>query len=211
MYYSIKYHEVNIQDSCNHHLNQELLEFVQTGSYPRATFPVQLPWCLLNGINILSVHFIAYLRVLPPKNAFLKSSFIYFIKKIFFVFGLFRAALVAYGGSQAGGRIGAGAASHRHSHSHSHSNEGSELYLRPTPQLTQCQILNPLSQARDWTASSCILVGFVNHWAMNGTPKIIIFEIVLLFNTFVRFFYIVSSQSLFMFFEYTIVYSIFHF
>ena len=29
----------------------------------------------------------------------------------------------------------------------------------------QCQVLNPLSEARDWT-----LVGFINHWATTGTP-----------------------------------------
>ena len=42
------------------------------------------------------------------------------------------AAPVAYGGSQARGRIGAVATSLHHSH----SNAGSELRLRPTPQLT---------------------------------------------------------------------------
>ena len=46
-------------------------------------------------------------------------------------FFLSLAALVAYGGSQAKGRIGA-AASTLHQ---SHSNMGSELHLRPTPQL----------------------------------------------------------------------------
>ena len=54
---------------------------------------------------------------------------------LFFVFGLFAiswAALVAYGGSQARGRIGAVAAGLRQSH----SNSESELSLQPTPQLT---------------------------------------------------------------------------
>ena len=36
-----------------------------------------------------------------------------------------------------------------------HSNQGSELLLRPTPSSWQCQILNPLSKARDQT---CILM-----------------------------------------------------
>ena len=49
----------------------------------------------------------------------------------FFFFGLFRASLVAYGGSQARGRFGAAAAGLHHSH----SNTGSEPCLRPTPQL----------------------------------------------------------------------------
>ena len=50
-------------------------------------------------------------------------------------FGLFAiswAAVTAYGGSQASGRIGAVAASLRQSH----SNSGSEPCLQPTPQLT---------------------------------------------------------------------------
>ena len=49
----------------------------------------------------------------------------------FFLFFLFRAALAAYGGSQARGQIGAVAASLHHSY----SNVGSELCLQPTPQL----------------------------------------------------------------------------
>ena len=49
----------------------------------------------------------------------------------FFLFCLSRAAPVAYGGSQARGRIGAVAASLHQSH----SNVGSEPRLQPTPQL----------------------------------------------------------------------------
>ena len=49
-----------------------------------------------------------------------------------FFFCLFRAAPAAYGGSQAGGLIGPVATSLHHSH----SNTGSELHLRPIPQLT---------------------------------------------------------------------------
>ena len=51
--------------------------------------------------------------------------------KIFFVF-FFRIALMAYGGSQARGHIGAVAAGL----CHSHSNAGSKLHLQPTPPLT---------------------------------------------------------------------------
>ena len=52
---------------------------------------------------------------------------------VFFVFLSFsRAAPVAYGASQARGRIRAVAAGLHHSH----SNTGSEPHLRPTPQLT---------------------------------------------------------------------------
>ena len=53
------------------------------------------------------------------------------IKSPFFFPCLYRAAPVAYGGSQARGQIGAVAASLRHNH----SNTGSKLCLRPTPQL----------------------------------------------------------------------------
>ena len=34
---------------------------------------------------------------------------------------------------------------------HSHGNWGSKLHLQPTPMLRKCQILNPLSMARDQT------------------------------------------------------------
>ena len=57
---------------------------------------------------------------------------------IFFLL-LSRAVPVAYGGSQARGRIGSVAASLLQSH----SNAGSELPLRPTPQL-----MATLSEAR---------------------------------------------------------------
>ena len=53
----------------------------------------------------------------------------------FFFFCLFafsRATLMAHGGSQARGPIGAAAASL----CHGHSNVGSKPYLQPTPQLT---------------------------------------------------------------------------
>ena len=51
---------------------------------------------------------------------------------LFLFFLLFRAAPMVYGGSQATGQIGAVAVGLCHSHSH----VGSELRLRPTPQLT---------------------------------------------------------------------------
>ena len=61
---------------------------------------------------------------------FYKIIYFFFI---FFVFLLFLwAAPVAYGGSQARGRIGAVATGLRQSH----SNTGSEPRLQPTPQLT---------------------------------------------------------------------------
>ena len=60
----------------------------------------------------------------------------------FFVFCLFRAIPVAYGGSQARSQIGATVASL----CHTHSNSGSEPHLWPIP-----QILNPMSEVRDQT------------------------------------------------------------
>ena len=56
-----------------------------------------------------------------------KNFIIYLI-----IYFLFRAALAAFGSSQARGPNGATAASPPHSH----SNSGSELHLRSTPQLT---------------------------------------------------------------------------
>ena len=60
------------------------------------------------------------------------TAFIYFVGFFFFLFAISWAAPMAYGGSQARGRIGAVATEL----SQSHSNAGSEPLLRPTPQLT---------------------------------------------------------------------------
>ena len=43
--------------------------------------------------------------------------------------------------------------------------------------LRQRHILNPLSKARDGTAPSWILVGFLNRWATTGTPSLYYFLI----------------------------------
>ena len=62
-------------------------------------------------------------------------------------FGLFafsRAAPAAHGGSQARGLIGAVAASL----CQSHSNVGSEMHLRPTPQLTATLDPQPTEQGQ---------------------------------------------------------------
>ena len=88
-------------------------------------------------------------RGIPPNSNFntqllttcLNHSFFNF----FFFFFFFRATPAAYGGSRARGLIGPAAAGLPLSH----SKMGSELCLRPTPQLTEHQILNPLSEARD--------------------------------------------------------------
>ena len=62
----------------------------------------------------------------------LNSILFFFFFFLSFVFCLFRAALPAYGGSQARGLIGAPAAGLHHSHSHT----GSKPCLQPTPQPT---------------------------------------------------------------------------
>ena len=71
--------------------------------------------------------------------------FLFIFLSFYLVFS--RAAPSAYGGSQARGQIGAVAAGLYQSH----SDLGSELNLRPTPQLMAAPDLNPLSEARDRT------------------------------------------------------------
>ena len=66
------------------------------------------------------------------KDCFLFFSFFFVFFFVFFFFAISRAASTAYGGSQARGLTGAVAVSL----CQSHSNSGSELCLRPTPQLT---------------------------------------------------------------------------
>ena len=85
----------------------------------------------------------------PPESDASLFNFRIFIRwlseRFFFVcfFVFFRAAPAAYGGSQARGWIGAAASGLQHSS-------------------WQCQILNPLSEARDWT---CILMD--TNWVLN--------------------------------------------
>ena len=71
----------------------------------------------------------------------------YIFKNFTFLLIFFRTTPTAYGISQARGQIGAAAASLHHSH----SNTKSELCLQSAPQPQQHRILNPLSEARDWT------------------------------------------------------------
>ena len=58
-----------------------------------------------------------------------------------------RATPAAYGSSWARGQMRAAAASL----CHSHDNTESEPHLQPMLQLMVMRILNPLSEARDWT------------------------------------------------------------
>uniref|UniRef100_A0A4X1VTB9 RAS related n=1 Tax=Sus scrofa TaxID=9823 RepID=A0A4X1VTB9_PIG len=69
----------------------------------------------------------------PSHHFLLHANYVISTQNFLFLnFCLFRAAPVAYGGSQARGPVRATAAGLRHSHSHARS----ELNLRPTPQLT---------------------------------------------------------------------------
>ena len=94
----------------------------------------------------------------------------YFIY-LFIVFS--RAAPVAYGGSQARDLSGAVATGL----CQSHSNAGSEPSLQPTPQAHG----NAGSYAH-WTRTgikpptSWFLVGFVNHWFVNGNSSLDFFK-----------------------------------
>ena len=75
----------------------------------------------------------------------------------FFVFS--RAALVAYGGSQARGLIGAVAAGLDTATATWDLSRVCDQHHNSW----QRQILNPLSEAKDRTKTSWFLVGFVNH------------------------------------------------
>jgi len=103
-------------------------------------------------------------RSLVAQDAFQRDPPGFKIPKMhsfFFFFGLFRAIPVASGGSQARGLIRAAAASLHHGH----SNAGSEPHLQPIAPTAiatysnhssrQCQILNPLRDARNRT---CVLM-----------------------------------------------------
>ena len=90
------------------------------------------------------------------------APFIYFV--CLFVFS--RAAPVAYGSSQARGLIGAVATGLYQSQ----SNSGSKPHLRPTPD-GNTRSLTHWVRPEIKPATSWFLIGFVNHWAMTGTPQ----------------------------------------
>ena len=83
----------------------------------------------------------------------------------------FRATM-AWGGSQARGLIGA-LATDLHQR---HSNARSEPHRWPTPQLRARQILNTLSETRDWTHNLMVPIQIHFCWAMMGTPIYILFS-----------------------------------
>ena len=97
----------------------------------------------------------------------LKNIFLPWFWAFFFFFFLFRATLMAYGGTQARGWIRATDASH--------SNTGSEPGLWPTPQPTQCWILNQLSEPRNRTCNFMVTSQIHFCCTTVGTPGLIIF------------------------------------
>ena len=82
----------------------------------------------------------------------------------------FRAAPVAYGGSQARGQTRAAAAILHHSHSNSRSKPRLRHHSSQ-----QRWILNPLSEARDWTHILMDTNRVHFHWTTMGTPKSVVF------------------------------------
>ena len=92
--------------------------------------------------KLLFLTFVVYFLI------FSLALFGYSFSNLFFLFpSLFRAAPVAYGGSQARGWIRAAAAGLSHSLSNSGSEPCSDLHHSSW----QCWILNPLNEARDQT------------------------------------------------------------
>ena len=83
-----------------------------------------------NAHSYLFFFFFGLFRAEPVANG-QTGDYSFLSVFVFFVFFFLRAVPVAHGSSQARGRIKATAAGLHHSH----SNSGSELHLKPTPQL----------------------------------------------------------------------------
>ena len=79
-----------------------------------------------------------------PKAYFFILFFLSFLFFVFFFLAISWPAPAAYGGSQARGQVRAVATGLRQSH----SNAGSELRLRPTPQLTATPDRQPIEQGQ---------------------------------------------------------------
>jgi len=88
-------------------------------------------------------------------------------------FFLFRAAPVAYGGSQARGPIGATAAAYITATARPDPNRVYKLHRRSR----QCRILNPLSKVRDQTRNLMVPDWICFCCATPGTPSFIAFFI----------------------------------
>ena len=115
-------------------------------------FPLDSKVLVLVSQIFISFH---HTLPLPPRGFYflLESS----THIVLFSYFIFMATPVMYGCSQARGQMWATAAGLHHSY----SNMGSKPRLQPTPQLRQCQIFNPLNEARDW---SHILIKTANQF-----------------------------------------------
>ena len=82
------------------------------------------------------------------------------------------ATPAAFGSSQARGLIGTRAAGLHHSHSTTRSKHICDLLHNSQ----QCQILNPLSEAKDQTHILMDTSWFLTCWATVGTPCILNFK-----------------------------------
>ena len=111
--------------------------------------------------------------------SFFFLSFLLSFLLSFFLSLLFRAALAAYGGSQA--RCWIRDTVSGHSHRHSHSTARFEPCLWLTPQLTATPILNPLSKARDQTQNLMVSSWICSHCITTRIPGWFLFEVMKIF------------------------------
>ena len=109
---------------------------------------------------------------LVPRFPFWFFFFLFFFF-LSFVFCLFRAALSAYGGSQTRGQIGAIAAGLRHSYNNASSEQATPVTYATAH--SNSRSLTHWERPGIEPASSWILVRFVNHWAITGTPWVHLF------------------------------------
>ena len=85
--------------------------------------------------------------------------------------GLFRAAPVAYGSSQAKGQTGDVVADLHHSHSNASNARDLSCVWTYTTAHGNAGSLTHWARPRTEPATSCFSVGFVNHCATTGTPR----------------------------------------
>ena len=119
----------------------------------------KIKWCLssfciqllFTGFMVSSV--LPLQRIQHPCHQSMNMFLSFFLSFFFWSFFLFRATPVAYGGSQARGLIGATTAGLHHSSQ-------------------QCQILNPLSKARNQTCNLMVPSQIHFCYAMTGTLNI---------------------------------------
>ena len=128
--------------------------------------------CIYSGLVFVSIQ---------PICIFLLEHLIHLQFVCLFVcFCLFRATPVIYSSSWARDQIRTAAASLHHSH----SNARSELHLQPMPHLWLLQILNVLSEVRDWIhilMGTSLVLNLLRHsWNSPFTFKVSIYIYVLI-------------------------------